>query len=1011
MGQRLQPRNMTFPVRAILLVAFLNQILSSICLPTTTITVPDKSSPFVTELDDGEVIVALPEITAQDSVTSPSRGTYNLVLSASKSSIRYTDIGLSSGEGALESMDEPTPSTQTGEEEGNRASELPVRMHPTTKTGASLLNSPDPSLELFQYSTMIVKESSTDAASEETTNIATQTLTSVPTPTKVVSITAILSSQRGSMDANGGIADISGSQVDTPSSFSTIFTPDDDNASPEGTGDIGFVGKTLRSSPLGPSEAGTQDQLIPASSTYPNEPTHASTQPVLFTDGIGTSSPGTSGTIPVRNVPHPNSSGPSGPGSQDELQIASFARIEDTSSLTKGHMADSALDSNKPTSSSQNFVSTGPSPIGAQPSLPTSTTEPGVTGSPLIAGMPILPGPAETLPSGKPVASQGPEGTLPQPKIPIPDGPPTPGFILPTADSVPDNIPVPGVNLPKTTQTTAPPGYSLEVVSDAAWKSDTVITTNVQGTEQPTVVPVFANCDGCGPEGALVVLGAFKPDISYDLPKIPGLPSVPSFYMPCVLLCGSPSGGKPGPPVRKDGGGRGDDEDGNNDDTDDNDDENSDDDDDDNDSGDDDDHEDDDQDDDEEEGEDEGDDDEDEDEDEDDDEQQSTGNPTTQPSTTTTGATTAASTGSGPSSTSFQSSVVSSSTGTKVPMTTDTIYIDKRSTDVQAPDEEMNLYLRSAYSSLGYLDDEDDTLSAPATTSAMPASSLIDIFPAPSAVSSKIAARPIWPSSLAPSIFAKVSSTSSSIVSSSLTPSSTTEEGDEEAPPAEATDEIECHGVSGDIWIERDRAVAGAYEFCNQDDTEKEYVLPKPPFMNPADSFSPRFFEGTDDHIKFSLTNNGSPDPNPDLPRWLSCYVTFMDLIDHCDGNDPDNNPHNYKFGGTNSTRAGREYHWEPLALKEIDQRCEITWKGLYNVFEIRGKWFPDDLFGEDGSGLRDEIEGCGAVTRWSFKWTPDDVKFQWYATGRYFVVKTGCLGRAMVSAGGNGYGNCGPQY
>ena len=106
---------------------------------------------------------------------------------------------------------------------------------------------------------------------------------------------------------------------------------------------------------------------------------------------------------------------------------------------------------------------------------------------------------------------------------------------------------------------TALPDLKIEVATNPAWTSDTLITTTLPGSNEPTVVPVFTNCEDCGPGGSLVVLGSFKPGISYHLPKLPEFPPIPRFHLPCIAFCpssGGPAPGgkppKPGPPKKED---------------------------------------------------------------------------------------------------------------------------------------------------------------------------------------------------------------------------------------------------------------------------------------------------------------------------------------------------------------------------------------------------------------------------------------------------------------------------
>lgn len=130
-------------------------------------------------------------------------------------------------------------------------------------------------------------------------------------------------------------------------------------------------------------------------------------------------------------------------------------------------------------------------------------------------------------------------------------------------------------------------------------------------------------------------------------------------------------------------------------------------------------------------------------------------------------------------------------------------------------------------------------------------------------------------------------------------------------------------------------------------------------------------------------------------------------MIDGCDGGAGPNNPHNYKFGSTLTLASGWVFKMEPLSKQINEINCDVSYKFLYNGFEIRGKNWPDAKLGKNGEGLENELKGCGALTEWGFKWTPDDVKFQWFASGHLPIGTKNCVGDAVRTAGASGEGNC----
>ena len=56
---------------------------------------------------------------------------------------------------------------------------------------------------------------------------------------------------------------------------------------------------------------------------------------------------------------------------------------------------------------------------------------------------------------------------------------------------------------------------------------------------------------------------------------------------------------------------------------------------------------------------------------------------------------------------------------------------------------------------------------------------------------------------------------------------------------------------------------------------------------------------------------------------------------------------------------------------------------------------------------LQSQIQGCGDLTDWHFKETPTDPNFQWFAYGNLPVGTKACVGRAVVSAGGQSADGC----
>jgi hypothetical protein len=203
------------------------------------------------------------------------------------------------------------------------------------------------------------------------------------------------------------------------------------------------------------------------------------------------------------------------------------------------------------------------------------------------------------------------------------------------------------------------------------------------------------------------------------------------------------------------------------------------------------------------------------------------------------------------------------------------------------------------------------------------------------------------------------------------------------------TGTLACNAISGDYWImSREIAAGNVQDFCNQHDKTKVYN------------------GGSDNELSLSVKKAGEDNLGPrDSPDCVGRFIGFV--LDGCDGRDAVNNPWNYKFGSTLTTSDGWEFAMAPLSKQVTDVNCDVSYKGSFDGFEIRGKNLPWAEFGANGEGLRDEVAGCDGLTEWKFKWTPDDCCFQWYATGHLPIGKKACVGRALESAGGSGKSHC----
>jgi hypothetical protein len=162
-----------------------------------------------------------------------------------------------------------------------------------------------------------------------------------------------------------------------------------------------------------------------------------------------------------------------------------------------------------------------------------------------------------------------------------------------------------------------------------------------------------------------------------------------------------------------------------------------------------------------------------------------------------------------------------------------------------------------------------------------------------------------------------------------------------------------------------------------------------------------RYGVGTINDMRFSV--NPPSGSNEGLANSPDCLSKFVDgLINGCDGNDP-NNPYNSKYGGNLTTSDGWVFELTPLKNQGLGDTCNTDYEFSVDYFSIRGNNFDPTKLGANGEGLKKQIEGCSnPIVRWTWNLTPSDCCYQWQATGKLRVGVKGCLGRAIVSAGGN---------
>lgn len=95
--------------------------------------------------------------------------------------------------------------------------------------------------------------------------------------------------------------------------------------------------------------------------------------------------------------------------------------------------------------------------------------------------------------------------------------------------------------------------------------------------------------------------------------------------------------------------------------------------------------------------------------------------------------------------------------------------------------------------------------------------------------------------------------------------------------------------------------------------------------------------------------------------------------------------------------------HLAPRATHPV--KCTVNYKFTFNEFQIQGK--DNYKIGSQGSGLKKALQGCGALTAWSFKRTPKDEKFKWLAKGRLPIATEDCIVKKLRALTGDGGVTC----
>jgi len=213
-----------------------------------------------------------------------------------------------------------------------------------------------------------------------------------------------------------------------------------------------------------------------------------------------------------------------------------------------------------------------------------------------------------------------------------------------------------------------------------------------------------------------------------------------------------------------------------------------------------------------------------------------------------------------------------------------------------------------------------------------------------------------------------------------------------------------CNNVYTDKYVSRDALYdAVVNEFCPTSAGPGDLDL----LPNNTYSITRRYYENTLDDVVVSIHFSAV--------TWIyipqdECERYFLEIIDGCDGNDPDNNPANYKGGGyytnTDSLGTDRTFQIQPLAFRQPASDgfwgkcdCEETKDKSgedVNVITLTGHGFQSNDFGGELYGHL-IIDNC-SVGDWSFSYglgTAPDMR-EWTTRFSTYAHRRLCVQGAM---------------
>lgn len=204
-----------------------------------------------------------------------------------------------------------------------------------------------------------------------------------------------------------------------------------------------------------------------------------------------------------------------------------------------------------------------------------------------------------------------------------------------------------------------------------------------------------------------------------------------------------------------------------------------------------------------------------------------------------------------------------------------------------------------------------------------------------------------------------------------------------------------CNGGSTDYYLEQSILASNIQDYCTKS-TQNNIAAG-------GYEFSQDYQAGTPDAVTISTSW-----PTGDLSYEIfeeECNYYLDTVINGCDVPSDDSNPMNWKHGGQMGDNNQVVYTIKPTTLRPSapdSPQAECTFKVSWfrDVFTVTSGGFADS---DNGSELKKQLSGCGALTGWSFNYfNSPDGSYEWKAAGNLpQTMKAGCIERAVQSAGG----------